>query len=160
MKKLLFVFLFLSISSTAFGQSASEVVSTLQAEWSRFRTLVDTLTPDGEIGGYMQYVEYEDVTLLWRVSDDASDNEVIRFFIDREGHQSFAVTYHRSHHIIPGQTVIRRFLGGEPTGWINHTIDYNTGEYLGRQGSFPYNLRANEMKMLENWEIKLLGKNP
>lgn len=121
-------------------------------EWSTFRSLVDTLEADGDIGGYMDYKEYGEMTLLWRVSDDASDNEVIRFFRERPGHQSFAVTYHRSHHIVSGHLVLRRFIGAEPTGWINHTIDFETGEFFGTQGYNPL-LTREERKLLKDWGI-------
>lgn len=156
MKKLLFVFVLLS--TQAFGQSAETISETLRSEWSEFRGQVETLEADGEIGGYMEYKEFGDMTLLWRISDDPNDNEVIRFYMDRPGVQSFAVTYHRSHHIVDGKTVLRRFVGTEPTGWINHTIDFATGEYLGQQGHFPYGLKDEELDMMEEWNITLLGK--
>lgn len=121
-------------------------------EWSNFRTLVDTLEADGDVGGYMDFKKYGEMTLLWRTSDNTNDNEVIRFFRTRPGHQSFAVTYHKSHIIVPGKVVLRRFIGPEPTGWINHTIDFETGEYLGRQGFTPSLTKA-EKKLLKDWDI-------
>lgn len=156
MKKLLFALVLLS--TQAFGQNAETISKTLQSEWSEFRSHVETLEADGDIGGYMEYKEFGEMTLLWRISDEPSDNEVIRFYMDRPGIKSFAVTYHKSHQIVEGKTVLRRFVGTEPTGWINHTIDFVTGDYLGQQGYFPYGLKDEELDMMKEWNITLLGK--
>ena len=151
MKKLLVLFLFLS--SHVFALTGEEISENLQGEWSKFRTLVETLEADGDIGGYMDFKRYEDVTLLWRIDDDFTGNEVVRFYIPREGRlENFAVTYHKSTSIIDGRVVLRRFVGPEPTGWINYTIDYETGEYLGSQGFTP-RLLENEVVFLREWGI-------
>jgi hypothetical protein len=153
MKKLLFALVLLS--SQAFAQNVEAISKSLRIEWSEFRMMVETLEADGDIGGYMEFKEFGEMTLLWRTSDNPSDNEVIRFYMDRPGIKSFAVTYHRSHHIVDGKTVIRRFVGTEPAGWINHTIDFVTGEYLGHQGYFPYDLKESELNMMRDWGITL-----
>ncbi len=152
MKKISFAFLFLI---TIMGQaSGSDAISkSLMKEWTTFRTQVDQIEPQGDIGGYMLYRDYADMTLLWRTSSDAADNEVIRFFMQRSNGVIFAVTYHKSHVIMPGTVVLRRFVGGEPTGWINHTINFSTGEYIGSQGQQP-TLTAQEKKMMKQWGIK------
>lgn len=152
MKKITFVFLvLLTVLSQAFGSDA--ISETLMKEWSTFRSKVDTIEPQGDIGGYMLYRDYNDMTLLWRTSSDTADNEVIRFFMQRNDGTVFAVTYHKSDIIVPGRIVLRRFVGTEPTGWINHTIDFNTGEYLGSQGQKPL-LMKNEKKMMKEWGIR------
>lgn len=156
MKKFLFALILLS--SQAFGQSAEAISEAVRSEWSEFRDYVETLEADGDIGGYMEYKEFGDMKLLWRISEDPSDNEVIRFYMPRPGVKSFAVTYHRSHQIVQGKTVLRRFIGTEPTGWVNHTIDYATGEYLGQQGFFPHGLRQKELDMMEDWGINTHGE--
>lgn len=156
MKKFLFALLFLS--TQVFAQNAEMISKTLQSEWSEFRSYVETIQADGDIGGYMDYKEFGELTLLWRISDDPKDDEVIRFYMDRPGINSFAVTYHRTHGIIDGENVLRRFVGTEPSGWINHTIDFETGEYFGQQGFFPYALRDQELEMMKDWGITLLGK--
>lgn len=152
MKKIVLAFLMLiSIFGQAFGNET--ISKTLMKEWNTFRAQVDTLTPDGDIGGYMLYREYQDMTLLWRTSSDTNDNEVIRFFMKRDDGAIFAVTYHKSNIIAPGRVVLRRFVGNEPTGWINHTIDFTTGEYLGSQGQATI-ITAKEKKMMKDWGIR------
>lgn len=151
MKKLILVFVFVFTSCQIF---ASEKISqTLMNEWTHFRTMVDTIKPEGDIGGYMLYRDYADMTLLWRTSSETGENEVIRFFMQRSNGLVFAVTYHKSDIINPGRTVLRRFVGNEPTGWINHTIDFVTGEYLGTQGQ-EATLSVAEKKMMKEWNIK------
>lgn len=152
MKKSIFAFLF---AVTMAGQIfANDTISkTIQKEWTIFRAQVDLIEPEGDIGGYMLYRDYADMTLLWRTSTDANDNEVIRFFMRRANGEIFAVTYHKSDVIVPGTVVLRRFVGTEPTGWINHTIDLTTGEYLGSQGQKP-TLTSAEKKMMKQWGIK------
>lgn len=151
MKKCVVAFLFcLAIGAQAFGNEISE---TLMSEWKTFRAKVDQIEPHGDIGGYMLYRDYADMTLLWRTSTEDRDNEVIRFFMQRSNGTIFAITYHKSDIIAPGRVVLRRFVGGEPTGWINHTIDFSSGEYLGSQGQKP-ELQAGEKKMMKEWGIR------
>jgi len=121
-------------------------------EWTHFRALVDKTEPQGDIGGYMLYRDYQNMTLLWKTSADKNENEVIRFFMLRPDGMVFAVTYHKSDIIHPGRIVLRRFVGTEPTGWINHTIDFTTGEYLGTQGQSP-DTSSEEKKMMKDWGI-------
>lgn len=152
MKKFACVFLVLI---SLFSQSlANENISkTIMSEWKNFRTKVDTIEPQGDIGGYMLYREYGKVTLLWRTSSDSADNEVIRFFLPNPNGLDFAVTYHKSDVIVPGKVVLRRFIGTEPTGWINHTVELGTGKYLGKQGvSSP--LSTEQQQLLKEWRIQ------
>ena len=150
MKKMFLVFVLLM--SSAFADDA-KISQTLMEEWNRFRTLVDTLKADGDIAEYMLYKKYGDMDLLWRTSDDENDNQTIRFFMKKRNGDVFAVTYHLSVNVIvDGRRVIRRFIGPEPSGWINHTIDYDTKEYYGQQGWKPF-LSAKEKKLLKDWGI-------
>lgn len=149
MKKFILAFILL-IAGQVFANDT--ISQTLIKEWTHFHGLVDKIQPQGDIGGYMLYRDYQDMTLLWRTSSDANENEVIRFFMLRPNGEVFAVTYHKSDIINPGRVVLRRFVGTEPTGWINHTIDFATGEYLGSQGNDP-KLLAAEKKMMEEWGI-------
>lgn len=154
MKKILLSFLILfTTAAPVFGNDS--ISKTLMNEWKTFRNKVDTIEPQGDIGGYMLYRDYQDMTLLWRTSTEIGDNEVIRFFMERPDGGIFAVTYHKSDIIAPGRVVLRRFVGTEPTGWINHTIDFNTGEYLGSQGQ-KTSILSNEKKMMKEWGIKEL----
>jgi hypothetical protein len=152
MKKLAVVFFFLI---SIFGQSFANdtIAKTLLKEWKTFRTQVDTLEAQGDIGGYMFFKEYGKMTLLWRTSNESGDNEVIRFFMPRANGLDFAVTYHKSTVIVPGKVVLRRFVGTEPTGWINHTIDFNTGKFIGKQGDAA-TLSAEEKQMMKEWGIQ------
>ena len=154
MKKIVFAFvMLLSLAGQAFGNDA--ISETLMKEWTTFRAQVDTIKPEGDVGGYMLYRNYQDMTLLWRTSSDSAENEVIRFFMKRSDGSVFAVTYHKSDVIVPGKVVLRRFVGTEPIGWINHTIDFNSGEYLNSQGETPI-LTAQEKKMMKDWGISEL----
>lgn len=148
MKKIILVFTLL-IGQVFANDTISQV---LMKEWTHFRAMVDKIEPQGDIGGYMLYRDYQDMTLLWRTSSDSTENEVIRFFMLRPDGMVFAVTYHKSDIIKPGTTVLRRFVGTEPTGWINHTIDYNSGEYLGSQGQESA-ITTSEKKMMKEWGI-------
>lgn len=150
MRKLFFILLLLSSQLMA---QTSDPSQTIHSEWQEFRQLVTTVKADGDIGGYMLYKDYPGIKLLWRTNDQQNENEVIRFFRLRASGKVFSVTYHKSHTIIPGRTVLRRFIGTEPTGWINHTIDFYSGEYLGQQGSTP-NLTQEEEYLLEEWGIE------
>lgn len=149
-KSLILMACLFSFQSFAFADK--DVSYILTEEWTRLRAHVENLEPEGDIGGYMNFKTYGKVTLLWRLSEDGTDNEVIRFYKNRKGDGHFAITYHKSDDIIDGKTVIRRFIGPEPGGWINHTIDYHTGEYLQRQGYFP-ELFGDEYKLMKEWNI-------
>lgn len=150
MKTILLICLF--VIGNAFAQNDRQLGETLREEWQEYRSMVDTLSADGDVGGYMLFKTYGDMVLLWRTSEGSLDNEVIRFYMMRSLGTSFAVTYHKSNLIVPGKVVLRRFIGPEPTGWINHTIDYDSGEYLGSQGVTP-TLTSREKKMLNEWSI-------
>lgn len=149
-KALIFTATLFSLQNFAFAKK--DVSYLLKEEWTRLRAHVETLEPDGNIGGYMDYKTYGKMTLLWRISDNEGDYEAIRFYKERKEDGNFAITYHKSNEIYDGRIVIRRFIGPEPGGWINHTIDYNTGEYLGRQGYFP-SLHGDEHKIMKEWNI-------
>lgn len=151
MKKAMMI-LTLVLSFVGQAQASSSYSQTILAEWARFRSMVANLDAEGEVGGYMKFVRYDNMTLLWRTSADKTENEVIRFFQKRPSGDVFAVTYHKSKDIVPGATVIRRFVGTEPSGWINHTVDYFTGDYLGSQGGKPYLMPA-ERQLMSDWKI-------
>jgi len=136
-----------------FAFANADLAKTIMNEYEDFREMVSELQEDRLVGDYYKAKEYSDVLLLWNLREDIKDHEVIRFFKLREDGTPFAVTYHRSSYIVEGRIVLRRFVGTEPTGWINHTIDYMTGEYLGRQGFEPYLLKS-EKTFLKNWNIR------
>lgn len=150
MKK--FILMFTLLIGHAFANDT--ISETLMKEWTHFHAMVDTIKPQGDLGGYMLYRDYQDMTLLWRTSTNSSDNEVVRFFMQRSSGVVFAVTYHKSNIINPGRTVLRRFIGTEPTGWTNHTIDLKTGEYLGSQG-LGQEITSAEEKMMREWGITI-----
>ena len=140
-------------NNDTYSRFANEnIAQTLLKEWTHFRDLVDTIEPQGDIGGYMLYRDYQDMTLLWRTSNDTIENEAIRFFMMRADGSVFAVTYHKSDIINPGKTVLRRFVGTEPVGWVEHTVDFNTGKYLGSSGEAA-TLTSSEKKMMKEWKI-------
>lgn len=155
MKSLILCFVFI-IGSPVFGQM-DDGSAVLMSEWSKFRKMVETLEPDEEVAGYYKSKAFGDVLLMWRISEDSSDDEVIRFYVEREGEEKyFNVTYHKNKSIVPGRQVLRRFLGTEPSGWKNHTIDFNSGEYLGSQGAWRPDVSEKNMEVLNEWGITLL----
>jgi hypothetical protein len=143
--------LFFGLTTQAFGNE--QISQKLMKEWDNLKTKTAQVSADGELGGYMFYKEYGNLTLLWRTSDDMADNEVIRLFLEKNNGSNFVITYHKSNIISPGRTVLRRFVGGEPVGWINHTIDFKTGLYLGTQGQAP-TLTSEEKKLMKAWSIE------
>ena len=152
MKKLLSILLLLlALTTQAFGND--QISESLIKEWKALKTKTSQISADGELGGYMFYKEYGNLTLLWRTSEDMTENEVIRLFLEKKSGENFVITYHKSDIIAPGRTVLRRFVGGEPTGWINHTIDFVTGSYLGSQGQAP-SLTTEEKKLMKDWSIE------
>jgi len=143
MKKIVFIVLLLSIKSFAISIPAN----TLIKEWTYLRSIVRNQAPQGNIGGYYNYYNLNNSVLLWKISDDSTQNEVIRFFTKRSDGTIFAITYYKSDTIIPDKTVLRRFIGTEPTGWINHTVDLKTGKYLGSQGGITPRTKSEKMLM-------------
>ena len=119
-----------------FGYSHPDA-KTLMTEYQEFRSMVSNMEHDYLVGGWYKAKDFGETTLMWNLGDDLSDREVIRFFRRKADGSVFTVTYHRSDYIVDGRIVLRRFVGPEPTGWINHTIDYETGEQLGSQGWWP-----------------------
>ncbi|EQC43731.1 hypothetical protein [Bacteriovorax sp. Seq25_V] len=149
MKKLIMLLALLPFLT--FGYSDPDA-KTLMEEYQRFRTLVSTMKPDHLVGGWYKAKEYDGMTLMWNLGDEITDREVIRFFRKKYDGSIFAVTYHRSDYIVDGRIVLRRFVGPEPTGWVNHTIDYETGEELGSQGWWP-TLDKSDEAFLNEWKI-------
>ena len=93
---------------------------------------------------------------MWKLVDEESDSfhEAIRLYIKPTDSQpSFAVTYHKTTIIVPETVVLRKFIGPEPTGWRNDTINYTTGEYLGTQGSSRVRLSDQIKSILTRWNI-------
>lgn len=156
MRLLLFLSIFLA--PHAFSEaslSGEEISQILQMEWKQLRETVGSLKPDGKVGGFYDEKVYDGYSLMWKISDQAEDNEVIRFYAERpDSDKAFAVTYYKSYAIAPGRLVIRRFVGAEPHGWKNHTVDLNTGEYLGTQGAWKPDITESEKLILKEWGIQ------
>ena len=64
--KMLMISLLL-LCSSVFAESDQFISETIRAEWDRFRTLVERIRPDGQIGVYMDYTEFAETTLLWKI---------------------------------------------------------------------------------------------
>ncbi len=160
MKNLIFIFLAFLLPCFSYGSqeiTAEGVPYILTEEFNRLRSFVAQLKPDGDVGGYYWKKDYGDHLLLWKLeeSEDArAYHEVIRLYASRgEDQKPFAVTYHKTTGIIDGLMVLRRFIGPEPTGWRNDTIDYQTGEYLGSQGFRRLWLQDEDLRILKRWNI-------
>ena len=148
---LLFFAAFVSVTAHATEPRAQR----LNQEFTRLRAFVQTLEAEFEVGGYLKGKSYGDHELLWHLGEETGDSEVIRIYRDKPGHESFDVTFHRNQAIAPGRTVIRRFVGPNPTGWRNDTIDADTLEYLGSQGTSRPRLDQAEEAILRKWDIEL-----
>ncbi len=135
-----------SISATA--QSPANI---LIDEFQRVQNWIGTQIPDGEVGGLYDFIQRDGYKILYSKQFDG-DHDTIRFFLNRKApEQDFAITYHLSRHITHGRTVLRRFIGPEPTGWRNDTVDFHTKEYLGAQGAQHLRFRKDEQKILQEW---------
>ncbi|MCB0422391.1 MAG: hypothetical protein KDD61_15435 [Bdellovibrionales bacterium] len=158
MKTLLILMLALSFSASAWGMSDSQKSQVLLYEYYQLRQFVQTLKPDYEVGGYYQAKDYGDYLLMWRLIEDPQGHESIRIYRERKdsSRTNFAITYHRSSEIVPGSIVVRRFVGPEPYGWRNDTVNLQTGEYIGAQGMTYPDLKKAEKNILKTWGIQLL----
>jgi hypothetical protein len=92
---------------------------------------------------------------MWQLAREEGDSERIRLFREREDDDQtwFAITYHHSKYILEGTDVIRRFVGPEPSGWRNDTVDAKTGEFLQTQGAQRPLLTHREAEILADWNI-------
>ncbi len=144
--------LFFSWTATA----STEIGQRVQGEFSRLRAVVSQLTPEFQVGGYLNGKSYGDHEILWALSEDPSRSEVIRIYREKGANeQPMVVSFHRSTLIAPGRTVIRRFVGPGLTGWRNDTVDVDSGEYLGSQGNESPLLDARDREILKKWDIEL-----
>ena len=149
MKALLFLLLFLPTSS-AF---ASEKADILIEEYTRIKQWVESVEPDGLVGGLYYYVEREGYIILFSQKFDGK-HETIRFFLNREAPlKDFAITYIKSKYILKDRTILRRFIGSEPTGWKNQTVDVTTLEDLGSQGVKELVLSPDEKQIIAEWGL-------
>lgn len=151
MKALFSIILMTVLTASALADQGQ--ATTIISEYEQIRAYAQKQEAEYMVGHFMSAKQYDDALLLWQLDDDEKYHEVIRLYREREDGTSFAVSYHRSSSIVDGKIVIRRFIGTEPSGWINHTVDYKTGEYLGSQGTEPF-LTEEEEKMLKNWKVK------
>jgi hypothetical protein len=128
----------------------------LRKEFEKMLAHVQGLKADGKIGDFMKYKDMGDYLILWDLGPTPEHYDLIRLFRDYpDGTPNFAVSYYRSKTIIDGRTVIRRFVGPDTVGWRNDTMDYETGEYLGMQGTPEPPISAADRRLIEEWNIQL-----
>lgn len=125
-------------------------------EFNRLYKMANRLTPEFEVGGFLYGKNYGDHKFMWRLADTADGNDYIRIYRALPNNQAFEISFHRSSLIIPGRQVIRRFYGPATGGWRNDTVDANTGEYLGRQGTEKPRLALRDAEIMDKWCVKLL----
>ncbi|MEO0335678.1 MAG: hypothetical protein AAF202_04765 [Pseudomonadota bacterium] len=148
MTVLAFVFCFSAVASPEAEQLVKEFNSLKQ--WALEQEM------DGVVGGLYPYVQQDGYIVMFSKEFDG-EHDVIRFFLGRSAPQKdFAVSYYWSRYMFEGRRVLRRFVGPEPTGWRNDTVDVDTFEYLGRQGRSELSLSDEELEILEAWGIELL----
>lgn len=143
--------LFFSIQSFA----ASYTGQTISTEYTTLKSWIEQTNPDGEVGGLYPYIQMDGYKVLYSENFDG-EHETIRIFLAGiEEQKDFSVTYIKSQHIQKGKTVLRRFVGPEPTGWRMDEIDADTLEYLGRQGTKKPRLTPKAKEILEELGITL-----
>lgn len=143
--------------SFAADSSPEHISSRINEEFLRLRTFVEKLQPEFTVGGYLNGKNYGDHQLFWHLSQEKGGNEVIRIFRYKGRNNDFDVSFHRSMEIMPGRTVIRRFVGPGSSGWRNDTIDAATGEYLGSEGPSLPRMDVRELEILKQWDIELFS---
>ena len=135
--------------------NASETATVLLNEFQYIRQIIESRTADGNVGGYYDFIEMDGYEILYTPEFD-TDHDVIRVFLNRETpEKDFSITYYLTDHIVRGRRVLRRFVGPEPTGWRNDTIDVNTLEYLGSQGNSRLILKEDEQKIADELGVTL-----
>lgn len=151
---LLAMTLVFAISSAAQAMDSRSTV--LKNEFDQFYTYVTELEPDGKIGDFMKYKKVGDFTVLWDLGVEKTDYDLIRLYNEHtDGTDSFAVSYYRSQNIVPGRTVIRRFVGPGIKGWRNDTMDLETGEYLGMQGFPEPYMTSEDRALIQEFKVEL-----
>ena len=130
----------------------SEIGQEMTIEFNSLYKIAKTLIPDSEVGGFLKEKNYGDHVLLWRLADEPDEYDIIRIYRPKNG---FDVTFYRANHIVPGRWVIRRFIGPSQAGWRNDTIDLDTGEYLGYQGTRFPRLDSRDQEIIDMWQIQL-----
>jgi hypothetical protein len=150
----------LVLVSTLAGATVSDEGQKIMTEFTNLRAQVLAMKPDGEVGGYLKSKSFGDHEVLWRLSDVEGEAEVIRIYREKRAlkgstTQDFVVAFHKGGHIEPGRVVIRRFYGPAQTGWRNDTVDVQTGEYLGRQGTTQPLLDERDMAIMAKWDLSV-----
>ena len=155
MKKLLLSFTFLFVFQV-FAASNQEKADTILEEYHRLRSYVSELEPDRMIGNFHKVKEFKNHIIVWSLDDDTKYHEMIRIYKNK-GAKGFAITFHRSQTIIDDRLVVRRFIGPEPFGWRNDTVDLETEEYISAQGMRDPQLTEGDLKILKKWDITLFN---
>lgn len=144
---------FSAVNSSVAADRRSEVLKT---EFATILGHVKAQKADGKIGDFMKFKKMGNYLLLWDLGPTADDYDLIRLYNEHDdGSPNFSVSYYRSKNIVEGRTVIRRFVGPDTLGWRNDTMDYETGEYLGMQGTEEPSMSASDRRILKDWNIEL-----
>lgn len=157
MKQLLLTFVIFLLSFQSYSFDQTEKSDIILKEYIQLRSKVSQLNPDYKIGDFSNVKRYNNHILLWSLEDDLKYHEVIRIYRDKGKYKGFAIAYHRSASIIDGRVVIRRFIGQEPFGWRNDTIDLDSAEYLGYQGLRKPVLDSIDQEITKEWGITLFS---
>lgn len=146
----------LAIGLSAFANNSPSKV--LLGEYNRLHKMVQELEPEFEVGGVLKGVKINGVELLWDLASGPSDYDIIRIFVDHptDPDKFFSVDYYRGTHLIDDHNVVRRFIEPSSSMWVNHTVDFETGEYFGSQGTSFLFLEDFEKKVLKDWGIQVL----
>lgn len=137
------------------SQDEDFIASTIYKEFTRLRERFQLETPDTVVGGLYKQKSFGSHVVLWKIEQFPEDSEVIRIYRASkiEGEQDFSVTFHKNGVIVPGKTVLRRFIGPDSRGWRNDTLDYLTFQYLGSQGAERPQISPTDREILNMWDI-------
>ena len=152
------IILFFSVIIFNFSLFANEeikIVETINAEFQALKGLVKDLKADYKIG-FLNAKDYPNkVTLLWKISDEEEEHELIRIYQERDNKEDFEVVFHKNTYIGEGKMVLRRFVGGTRTNWRNDSILVSSQEYLGSQGVIKITTDHESLVLLKDWSITL-----
>ena len=146
----------------------AKAFTSLHMEWQglkgRIQQLIEAEKDGGRkiklIAGNLWQVDQGDHLVLWSTRPfEESHHEVLRIYVPgSRGEREFEVVYYLSRYLegaSADRPVLRRFLGPAVRGWVAHTVDWLTGEWLNRQGPSFLRLTSFEEQLIERYSISI-----
>lgn len=149
------IILFLGLCFSVQGFASSDKALTISTEYTTLKSWIQQITPDGIIGGLYPYIQMDGYKVLFSKEFD-TDHEIIRVFLaGHDGEKDFSITYIKSQHFQKDKTILRRFIGPEPTGWRMDEMNFETQKYIGRQGALKPSLSSQALAIINELGISL-----